>query len=83
MPSLTLISEKNVLTFDLISGSRLCVRTENCLHGALHCITFNLISNMTTFRKFFLTICPHPRVEDVCSDRIETCMLLYKTFALI
>ena len=39
--------KKKVLTFDLPHGSRVCVRTEYCLHVAAFAIPLNLICNMT------------------------------------
>ena len=38
-----------------------------CLHGALSSIPFNLLCNMTTFRKSILT---NPGVEGVCNDTL-------------
>ena len=44
-----------------------------CLHGALCSISFNLIWNMTTFRKkkkeYILTSDPTPGFEGVCNDK--------------
>ena len=41
-----------------------------CLHGNLCSIHFNLICNMTTFRKKVLTIGPTPGVEGVLGENI-------------
>ena len=41
-------------SFDLLTkpnGSRVRVRQNMCLHGALHSISINLICNMSTFRR--------------------------------
>ena len=48
-----------------------------CLHGALCSIPFNVICNMTSFRKInVLTFDPTLGVEDVCKDRISGCIVL-------
>ena len=47
-----------------------------CLQGALCSIPFNLICNVTTFRKK-MTFDPTLRIEGVCKDRICACMVLY------
>ena len=49
-----------------------------CLHVALPCIPFNLICDMTTFKKKILT-----PPEGVGKDRIRACMVLYGPFPLI
>ena len=49
-----------------------------CLHGAVSSIPFNLICNMSTFRKKnVLTFDPTPGVKGVCKDRICACIMVY------
>ena len=52
-----------------------------CFHNAPRCISFNLIDNMTTFRKKCFD--PTPGIESVCKDRKCACMVLYVPFPLI
>ena len=48
-----------------------------CLHGALRSIPFNLICNMTTFRKKCFD--GTTRATGMCKDRICACFVLYAT----
>ena len=58
-----------------------------CLHGALCSVSFNLICNLTTFRKECVYLLTSPLGPSVCvcvsKDRICACMVLYVPFPLI
>ena len=54
------------------------VRTDICIFGALCSVPFDLICNMTTFRKKNgLTFYPYPGVEGVSVGKIFATMLLF------
>ena len=64
---------KSIWPFDPTPRGRWCVLWQHiCFHGALWSIPFNLICNMTTFRKrYSLTFWPHPLGRGcVCGQNI-------------
>ena len=62
----------------------MCVFQGVTLHVGLHFFLFNLISNMTTFRKEKkMTFEPTPGVFGVCNDSIFAFIVLCAQFPLI
>ena len=60
---------------------RVCVRTEYVLAYCSMPHSFNMICNITSFRKKnVLTFKLTPGVEGVCKDRLYACMVLYAPF---
>ena len=66
--------DRPTMTIAVDSGRKATKQTNKqhvCFYGALCSFRFNLISNMTTFRKIYgLTFLPHPCVDDVSVCKI-------------
>ena len=65
--------------------TRVCVRTEYLLSWCSMLILFNLICNITTLKKVFLTLTPppgSPGVEGLFVGKIFATMLLHASFPL-
>ena len=67
------------LWFDLLNpplGSKVCLWAKNCYHVAAYVVSFNLICNMTIFRKS-LILASAPLPKSIPGDRTHNFKLKY------